>query len=203
MRFSDSTQFDISKPNKHPIRDSSPFNSDESQSDDDLLPKPIISSTTSNYEFETPSSNDSSPIKLHDNLSFKKIIKTHQTGILIDRLRQRSQNHSNLPPPIDRTTKTHYNLKRQPKMNDRLLYLRQIIKTNHSLYWLNENCSMKCDNTQKLLKLSLCIKNKVHTSILDSSSNTSPPAPSLSTNTESQTTTTTQPRNVTPVTASK
>ena len=39
--------------------------------------------------------------------------------------------------------------------------------------------------------------------ILDSSSDTSPSAPSLSTNTESQNTTTTQPCNVTPVTPSK
>ena len=47
------------------------------------------------------------------------------------------------------------------------------------------------------------MKNKVHTIILDSSSDTSPSAPILSTNTESQTTTTTQTRNVTSVTPSK
>ena len=77
------------------------------------------------------------------------------------------------------------------------------VKTNHSLYWFKENWSMKSDNIQKLLKLSLVYtyKIKVHAVTLDSSSDTSPSAPSLSTNTESQTTTTT--RNVTPVTPSK
>ena len=43
------------------------------------------------------------------------------------------------------------------------------------------------------------MKNKVHTIILDSSSDTSPSAPNLSTNTESQITTTTQTHNVAPV----
>ena len=46
-------------------------------------------------------------------------------------------------------------------------------------------------------------KIKVHTIILDTSSDTSPSAPSLSSSTESRITTTTQTRNVTPVTPSK
>ena len=46
------------------------------------------------------------------------IIKTHQTVIPSDKLRHPSQNQSILPPPppIDRTTKTFYELRHQPKM---------------------------------------------------------------------------------------
>ena len=44
---------------------------------------------------------------------------------------------------------------------------------------------------------------KIHTIILDASSDTSPSAPSPSPSIESQTTTTTQSRNVTPITPSK
>ena len=51
--------------------------------------------------------------------------------------------------------------------------------------------------------LSFNWKSKVHTIVLDTSSDTSPSAPSLSSNTESQNTATTQTRNVTPVTPSK
>ena len=105
MRFSDSTQINIPKPINYANSDSSLFNSDESQSDEHSLRKPIVPPTTSNYNSKTPSSNDSSPIKLHDNSPFKKIIKTKQTDIPIDRLRHPSQNQSMLPPPaIDRTS---------------------------------------------------------------------------------------------------
>ena len=98
-------------------------------------------------------------------------MKTHHTDIPIDRSRHHSQNQTNLIPPlIDRTTKTHYNLRHQPKIDYRL---------------------------------SLCIKKKVQTIILDSSSDTSPSTPRKSNNTEAQITTTTQYSNVTPVTPSK
>ena len=117
MRFSDSTQFDVPKPIKYAISDPSPFNSDESICDEGSSQKPILPPTTCNYDFKTPSSNDNSPIKLHDNPAFKKTIKIHQTDVPIDRLRHPSQNESLLPPPpMDRTTKTHYNLGHQPKM---------------------------------------------------------------------------------------
>ena len=72
MRFSDSTQFNIPKSIKYANSDSSPFNSDESQSDEDPSQNPIIPPTTSNYDVKTPSSDDSSPIKLHDHSSFKR-----------------------------------------------------------------------------------------------------------------------------------
>ena len=81
----------------------------------------ITPSITSNYDFTTTSSNDSSPIKPYDNSPFKKIITTPQTDIPIDRSRHPSQNQSNLlPPPIDRTIKTQYNLQHQPKIDKRL-----------------------------------------------------------------------------------
>ena len=139
MRFSDSTQFNIPKPIKYTNSDSSPFNSDESISDEDSPQKPITPSTTSNFDFTTPSSNDSSPIKLQDNQPFKKIIKTPQTDIPTDRSRHPSRIQSLLfPPPIDRTTKTHYDLSDQTKIDYILSYHHQNFKNNHSLYWLNE-----------------------------------------------------------------
>ena len=121
MPFSDSTQFEIPNTSNCDICDSSPFNSDQSQSDEDSLTQPIIPSTTSSYNLKTPSSNDSSPVKLHVNSHSKKIFKTHQTDMSNDRLRHPSQNQSILPPlPIDKTRKTHCNLRRQPKMDYRL-----------------------------------------------------------------------------------
>ena len=118
MRFSDSTQFNFSKPIKYANSGSFPFNSDVSLSDEDSSQKYITSSTTSNHDFKTLSSNDSSPIKLYDNSPFKKIIKNPQTDIPIDRSRHPSQDKSNLfPPPKNRTTKTHYNLTHQPKID--------------------------------------------------------------------------------------
>ena len=110
MRFSDSTHFDIPKPIKYANSDSS-FNFNESPSDEDSSQNDSNSHSlppiTSNCDSTNPS-NDSSPIKRHDNPHFKKIIKTHQTNPPIDRSRHPSQNQSTLPhPPIDKTTNTH------------------------------------------------------------------------------------------------
>ena len=105
MRFSDSTQFNIQKPIKYANSDSSPFDSDESMYDEDSSQKSITPSTTSDYHFTFPSSNDNSSIKLYDNSLFKEIITTPQTDIPIDRSPHPSQSQSNLhPPSIDRTT---------------------------------------------------------------------------------------------------
>ena len=121
MRFSDSTQFHIPKPIKYANSDSPPFNSDEAASDDESPQKPMTSLNLSNYDCPSPSPNDNSPIKLHDNSPFKKIFITPQTDISIDRSRHLSHDQSKLlPPPIDRTTKTHYTLRRQPQMDYRL-----------------------------------------------------------------------------------
>ena len=76
---------------------------------------------TSIYNCPTSSSNNNSPIKLFDNSPFKQIIITPHTDIFIDISRQLSQDQSILhPPPIDRTTKTHYPLRRQPQIDYRL-----------------------------------------------------------------------------------
>ena len=116
MRFSDSTQFNIPKPIKYANSDSSPFNSDESMSDEDSSQQFITTSLTSNYDSTPSSSDDNSSIKLYDNSLFKEIITTPQTDIPIDRSRHPSENQSNLLPlPIDRTTKTHYHSRHQPK----------------------------------------------------------------------------------------
>ena len=121
MCFSDSTQFQIPKPIKYANGDSSPFNSDESASDDETPQQPMTPLTTPNYDCTTPSSNDSSPIKLYDNSPFKQINKTLQTDFSTDRSRHLSQDQSNsLPLPMDRTNKTHYTLRHQPQRDYRL-----------------------------------------------------------------------------------
>ena len=119
-RFSDPTQFNVPKTIKHANSDSSPFKSDESLSDEDSPQKPVTPSTTTNYDFQTPSLNDNSPIKQYDNSPFQKIIKTPQTDMPIDRSRHPSEYQSTLLPHlIDITTKT-YNLRHQPKIDYRL-----------------------------------------------------------------------------------
>ena len=121
MRFSDTTQFHIPEPIKYANSDSAPFNSDESASDDESSQKPMTPLNTPNYNSPTPSSNNNSPIKLFNNSPFKQIINTPHTDIPIDRSRHLSQDQSNLhPPSIDRTTKTHYTLRRQTEMDYRL-----------------------------------------------------------------------------------
>ena len=121
MRFSDSTPFNIPIPIKYADSDSSPFNADGSMSDEDLSSQFTTPSTNSNYEPTSSSFNDHSTIKLRDNSPFKDIITIPQTDISIDRSRRSSQNQSNsLPPLVHRTTKTHYHLRHQPKIDYRL-----------------------------------------------------------------------------------
>ena len=69
-----------------------------------------------------------------------KIINTPQTRISTDRSRLLSQYQCNLlPPPIDRTTKNPYTLRRQPQMDYRLFIPPSNSTNNHSLYRLIEN----------------------------------------------------------------
>ena len=139
MRFSDTTQFQIPQPTNYANSDSSPFNSDESLSDEDsqtfmtssttedssqtfMTPfstsnqnfsQEDTSSVTSNHNSLTPSTNDSS--------LYKNIINTPHTNIPSDRSRHPSHNQTDsLPPLIDRTTKTPYKLRHQPKLDYRL-----------------------------------------------------------------------------------
>ena len=107
MRFSDTTQFQIPQPTKYANSDSSPFNSDESLSDEDsqtfITPSTTEDSSqtfmtpystsnqntpsvTSNRKYLTPSTNDSS--------LYKDIIKTPHTNIPSDRSRHPSHNQT-------------------------------------------------------------------------------------------------------------
>ena len=109
MRFSDTTQFQIPQPTKYANSDSSPFNSDESLSDEDsqkfmtpsttedssqtfVTPSPFstfnqnTASTTSNHKSLTPSTNDNS--------LYTAIINTPHTNIPSDRSRHPSYNQT-------------------------------------------------------------------------------------------------------------
>ena len=132
MRFSDSTQFQILQPTIYANSDSSPFNSDESLSDEDSsqtsMTSPTISIPSSISNQNTPQTNrtplissNQNPLipSVNDNLVYKDIINTPHTDIPIDRSRHHSQTDS-LPPLIDRTTKTSYKLRQQPKLDYRL-----------------------------------------------------------------------------------
>ena len=136
MRFSDTTQFQIPQPTKYANSDSSPFNSDEFLSDEDSQTL-MTPSTTDNspQTFVTPSSfstsnqitqsttfNDkSSTSSTNDNSLYRHIISTPRTNIPSDRSRHFSNNQTtSLSPLIDRTTKTTYKLRQQPKLDYRL-----------------------------------------------------------------------------------
>ena len=152
MRFSDSIQFQIQQPLKYANSDSSPFNSDESLSDEEssqpfMTPSTTLTPSTtsnqnspqtsrtpfipSNHKPLTPPTNDSS---LH-----KNIINTPHTIIPSDRSRHPSQNQTDsLPPLIDRTTKTTFKLQHQPKLDYRLFIHLQNFSLFHSTHWLIE-----------------------------------------------------------------
>ena len=134
MCFSDSTQFQIPQPIKYANSDPSPFNSDESLSDEGSSQTFMTPSTTStssttskqnspqasrtpsippNHKSLTPPTNDSS--------LYKNIIDTPHTNIPSDRSRHPSQNQKDsLPPLNDRTMRTTYKLRHQPKLDYKL-----------------------------------------------------------------------------------
>ena len=136
MRFSDTTQFQIPQPTKYANSDSSPFNSDESLSDEDSQPFMTPSTTEdSSQTFVTPSSfttsNQITPSitsnyksltsPTNDNSLYKDINNTPHTNIPSDSSRHPSNIQTDsLPPLIDRTTKTTYKLRQQPKLDYRL-----------------------------------------------------------------------------------
>ena len=109
MRFSDTTQFQFPQPTEYANSDSSPFNSDESLSDEDSSKTFMTPSTTedSSQTFVTPSttltqsntsnqnfSQESTPFitsnhksltpPTNDNPSYKNIINTPHTNISND-----------------------------------------------------------------------------------------------------------------------
>ena len=139
MRFSDTTQFQIPQPTKYANSDSSPFNSDESLSDEDSQTFMTPSTTEdSSQTFVTPSSfstsNQNTPSRTsnhksltpptNDNSLYKDIINTPHTNIHSDRSRHPSYNQTDsLPPLIDRTTKTTHKLRQQPNFDYRFLLI--------------------------------------------------------------------------------
>ena len=97
MRFSDSINLDIPNPIKYANSDSSPFNSDESLSDDTSIP----------------------PSKIDP--PFHSILQPPGTNQSRDRTRHPSQNQSPSPSTTNnKDTKTHYNLRQQSKMDYRI-----------------------------------------------------------------------------------
>ena len=130
MRFSDSTQFQISQPITYANSDSSPFSSDESLSNEDssqtfMTPSTTLTPSTasnqnppqasrtpfipSNHKSLTPPTNYSS--------LYKNIINTPHTNIPSDRSRHLSRNQTDSHPPlIDRTTKTTSKLRHQIRL---------------------------------------------------------------------------------------
>ena len=127
MRFSDTTQFQTPQPTKYANSDSSPFNSDKPLSDEESSQTFMAPSTTSNQnssQESTPfitSNHKSLTIPTNDNSLNKNVINTPHTYISNDRSRHPSQNQTDsLPPLIDRTTKTTYKLRHQPKLDYRL-----------------------------------------------------------------------------------
>ena len=122
MRFSDTTQFQIPQPTRYANSDSSPFNSDESLSEEDsqtFVTPPSFS--TSNQNTPSITSNDKSLTSSDNDNLYRHIINTPHTNVSSDRSRHSSNNQTtSLPPLIDRTTKTTYKLRQQPKLDYRL-----------------------------------------------------------------------------------
>ena len=78
---------------------------------------PLIPSRTPSI----PSNYNPSKLSTNDTPVYKDIINTPHTNIPIDRSRHPSHNQTDsLPPLIDRTTKTTYKLRYQPKLDYRL-----------------------------------------------------------------------------------
>ena len=115
MRFSDSINNanKTSKPIKYANSDSSPFNSNESLSDDPSSSddqNPSQDDLFQNSSYTNPPSNSTSP--------FKQILKAPYNDQFSDRTRHPSQNQSTPPYTTDnRNIKTHYNLRQQSKMD--------------------------------------------------------------------------------------
>ena len=120
MRSSDSIIFDVPKPIKHANSDSSPFNSDESLSDDTSFSDNDQTLSPNNFSSQT-SSNTNPPSKIDP--PFQSILRPPGTNQSRDRTRHPSQNQSPSPSPTNnRDTRTHYNLRQQPKV-DSLIFI--------------------------------------------------------------------------------
>ena len=118
MRFSDSINFDVPKPIKYANSDSSPFNSNESLSDGTSFSDNDQTLSPNNFSSQTLSNTDP-PSKIDP--PFQSILQPPGTNQSRDRTRHPSQNQSPSPSTTNnRDTKTHYNLRQQPKMDYRI-----------------------------------------------------------------------------------
>ena len=81
----------------------------------------LTSTTPSIHNYTDSPSKQQSLTKTNDTPLSKQIIKTRQHNPPIGRSCHQSQNQSTVPsPPIERTTKIRYNLRRRPKIDYRL-----------------------------------------------------------------------------------
>ena len=118
MRFSDSINLDIPKHIKYANEDSSPFNSDEFLSDETSFSDNDQTLSPNNFSSQT-SSKTNPPSKIDP--PFQSILQPPATNQPRDRIPHPSRYQS--PPPSitnNRDTKTHYNLRQQPKRDYRI-----------------------------------------------------------------------------------
>ena len=104
MRFSDSISLDIPKANKYANRDSSPFFSDTSSSEDE--------STNTTY----PSNRYTS---LNDTSCYNTIIRFHETNPTHTRIRHPTDSSSHTDTSYNKHLKSHYQLRQQPRKDYR------------------------------------------------------------------------------------
>ena len=116
MRFSDSITYNIPKPIQYANSDSSPFNSEESLSDDPSLPDEDQTLSPNDLSTQTPSNSN---LPSNTNLPSQPILQAPGTNHSFDRTRHPSQNQSPSSITNNRDTKTHYKLRQQPKMDYR------------------------------------------------------------------------------------
>ena len=131
MRFSDSITYNIPKPIQYANSDSSPFNSDESHSDDTSLPDDDQTLSPNDFSTQTPSNTN---LPSSTNLPSQAILQAPRTNHSCDRTRHPSQNQSPSFITNNRDTKTHYNLRQQPKMDYRIFIPPSKLYIIHSLF---------------------------------------------------------------------
>ena len=118
MRFSDSITYNIPKLIQYANSDSSPFLSDESLSDDTSFSDKDQTLSPNNFSSQT-SSNTNPPSKIDP--PFQSILQPPGTNQSRERTRHPSQNQTpSSSTTNNRDTKTHFNLRQQPKMDYRI-----------------------------------------------------------------------------------
>ena len=96
--------------------------------------------STSNQNTPSTTSNDKSLTSSTNDSLYRHIINTPHTNISSDRSRHSSNNQTtSVPPLIDRTTKTTYKLRQQPKLDYRQFITPSKLSPHHSIRWLTQN----------------------------------------------------------------